>query len=100
MTAAAADQESWSHFDYTYTADYAATGHFTVTESTSYSYFTRGLTRAGGWDGITGKNQWTRGTRTLAKVYSEVAKYCKKDSAWKSDVQVFPSGSSYVLFSR
>ena len=58
----------------------------------------RGVCRAGGWDGISGSKLWSSGTRTLAQVYSAAASYCKPADGSKSHVQVYPKGSSFVIF--
>lgn len=69
-------------------------------ESESYSYFVRGVSRSGGWDGIDGKKLWSSGQRTLAQVYSAVYQYCRPSGGNRSKVQVYPKGSSFVIFSH
>jgi len=95
LTAAAADEYGWSWFYYDYDTNRRS---LTVNESSSYTFFVRGVARAGGYDSVSGSTIWSSGKRTLAQVYSTVAAYCKTKPSATSRVQVYPSGSSFVLF--
>ena len=95
LTSAAAGQEGWSTFSYSW-----ENGLPVINESGSYTFFVRGVCRAGGWDGITKQTLWTSGTRTLSQVYSTAYSYCASQGSSSSNVQVYPSGSDFVIFSK
>lgn len=96
LTAASGKQEGWSIYHYNY---YVGRRKVTINESKSYTYFCRALARAAGWDPITKKTVGTKGERTLNEVYREVYDYVKNQDD-SSDVQVYPTNSSFILFQR
>lgn len=95
LTASATGEQAWSAVVFK-KINYAR-NTFTTDENMSYSYFVRGVCRTGGWDPVDKEKLWTVGQRTLAQVYSETASYCST-GAYKSKVQVYPSGSSFIIF--
>ena len=97
LTAAASGQQAWSAV--TIKKINYSRYSFTTDEGASYSYFVRGVCRAGGWDPVDKTRLWSSGSRTLSQVYSTVAQYCSSGSS-TSKVQVYPSGSSFVIFQQ
>ena len=90
LTASLYNEQSW----YSY---YQNDG--VIDESISFDRFTRGVCDAGGLDSVTKTATWSGSKKvTLAQVYAEVAAYVKGFSDHQSSVQVYPTGSSFVIF--
>ena len=95
LTATAANETGWSTFQGT-----TSGSKVTVDESSSYTYFVQGVGQAGGWNGLKNTTVWSSGSRTLSQVYSTVHSYCAGISDASSNVQVYPAGSSFVIFKK
>ncbi|MGN0183573.1 MAG: Ig-like domain-containing protein [Aristaeellaceae bacterium] len=98
LTSAARNEEAWS-FYYLASSRYP----YSINESKSYACFERAFCYAGGRDSVTKKTTWSSGTKTLSSVYSTVKKQVasyQKGTIYSQSVQVYPSNSSFVIFSK
>ena len=98
LTSAARNEESWSLY-YLTSSRYP----YSINESKTYACFERAFCYAGGRDSVTKKTTWSSGTKTLSSVYSTVKKQVasyQKGTIYSQSVQVYPSNSSFVIFSK
>ena len=98
LTSAARNEESWSLYSLT-----SSRYPYSINESKTYACFERAFCYAGGRDSVTKKTTWSSGTKTLSSVYSTVKKQVasyQKGTIYSQSVQVYPSNSSFVIFSK
>ena len=76
-----------------------------LNEAATFDYFVRGLCDAGGYSVSSGGASWTGRKITLQQAYSSAASYVKlaestsKSTGYRySNVMVYPTNSSYVIF--